>query len=458
MSVSDLKHVESPLSGGGFVLVLNTGAVINPEAEAMLQALHSRSVGGIKEHLNTLAKRGPEKFMSTFYAGYGHKSIGDCGSITVFIEGVSMLVAKAIQDWPLYSGQEASTRYIDFANQPFIDPIGTLESKNILEESRSFYVQSLPIVVEDLKKRFPRQDSEDEKTYEKAINARAFDIMRGFLPAGASTNLAWHTNLRQAADHLARLRHHPLAEVKEVAVALEDALQEAYPSSFSQKRYEATESYNRLWMEKEYTFEPTMKPRASARYPDFELSKIDLDFALISLYERAFKERPAKTELPKELIECGTMKFRFLLDFASFRDIQRQRAVFQRMPLLTSFHGFEQWYLRELPSKLQNKADELLWNQTNDLRILNLDPLVEQYYISMGFRIPNVVVGSIPHLVYLVELRTTRFVHPTLRKRARQMADVLKEQLGLSGLVLHLDKDPDRFDVKRGTHDIVMIG
>ena len=101
--VSDLKHTIVPISNGGEVIVLDNGAIINPEAEAMLQALHSRSVGGIKEHLKVLEKNGPEKFISTFYVGYGHKSIGDCGTGTIFIEGVSMLVAKAIQDWQLYS-------------------------------------------------------------------------------------------------------------------------------------------------------------------------------------------------------------------------------------------------------------------------------------------------------------------------------------------------------------------
>jgi thymidylate synthase ThyX len=51
--------------------------------------------------------------METFYVGYGHASIADCGSTTIFIEGISILADKAIQDWQLYSGQETSTRYID---------------------------------------------------------------------------------------------------------------------------------------------------------------------------------------------------------------------------------------------------------------------------------------------------------------------------------------------------------
>ena len=108
--LSDLNHTSVKLNRGGEIIVLDTGAVINAEAEAMLQALHSRSTGGLRHHLEVLAKKGADNFMNKFYVGYGDKSIGDCGTTTIFIEGVSMLAAKAIQDNPLYSGQETSTR------------------------------------------------------------------------------------------------------------------------------------------------------------------------------------------------------------------------------------------------------------------------------------------------------------------------------------------------------------
>jgi len=113
-NLSDLKHIIRKTAGGAEITVLDTGAVLSPEDVAMLQALHSRSSRGIHGHLEALAKRGSGNFMDTYYIGYGDKSIGDCGTTTIFIEGVSMLVAKAIQDWSLYSGQEASTRYIPF--------------------------------------------------------------------------------------------------------------------------------------------------------------------------------------------------------------------------------------------------------------------------------------------------------------------------------------------------------
>lgn len=85
-TIETLVHTIEPLPNGGMVLVLETGAIITPEDEAMLQALHSRSAEGVKSHLERLAKVGSGKFMESFYVGYGHKSIGDCGTITLFIE------------------------------------------------------------------------------------------------------------------------------------------------------------------------------------------------------------------------------------------------------------------------------------------------------------------------------------------------------------------------------------
>ena len=442
------------LPDGGKVILLDTGAIIDAEADAMLQALHSRSAKGIEDHLLILEDKGAEKFMESFYVGYGHKSIGDCGSITIFIEGVSMLVAKAIQNNPLYCGQEASTRYIDFAEQEFRDPIGTPLSREILEAWRNFYVDSKEELLAHLRAQFPRKETENEATYEKAIGARSFDILRGFLPAGATTNLAWHTNLRQAADSLCWLRNHPLKEVRDVAVGIQAVLVERYPSSFSHKTYPANEEYYARMMS-EYNY---FDGDGIADDGDC-VAENSVNMSLLSRYYAMMSTRPAKTDLPKILSECGTIQFSFLLDFGSFRDIQRHRAVTQQMPIVGTQYGFEYWYLYELPEALREKARELLNQQrvlTSSLSFagFNVPKEVLQYYVAMGYRTPNRVTGGIPALVYLVELRATRFVHPTLRRRAKQMAEFLQNTFGKHGLVLHLDQDPDRFDIKRGEHDI----
>jgi thymidylate synthase ThyX len=219
---------------------------LNPEDNAMLQALYSRSSESAKDHLLKVKEKGSGKFMASFYVGYGHGSIGDCGTTTIFIENVSILAAKAIQDWRLYSGQETSTRYIDMTQQPILDPLATAESKAIMSAWMDFYISSQEELKDHLRLTFPRQDNEEERIYEKAISARVFDILRSFLPAGICTQLSWHTNLRQAAEKLALLEHHPLPEIIEIAEIIHSTLQEKYPSSFSHKKYEDQEAYREI--------------------------------------------------------------------------------------------------------------------------------------------------------------------------------------------------------------------
>jgi thymidylate synthase ThyX len=358
-----------------------------------------------------------------------------------------MLVAKAIQDWPLYSGQESSTRYVDFKVQPFKNPIATKEGEEILENWRTFYSESMEPTKEFLKKRFPKGETESESIYNKAISARAFDTLRGFLPAGASTNLAWHTNLRQAADKIAILRHSPISEVREVSKAIEETLMKAYPNSFSHEIFETTENYNKFWMENDYYYH-------NPKCPDFEMINNSVNSNLLK--RDILEKRPLKTELPKYLAEAGTLQFEFLLDFGSWRDLQRHRSIIQRMPLLTTELGFEDWYLDELPAEIKPKALKLLKTQEEKISKLKISKEEKQYYIPMGYKISNRLTGGLPALVYIVELRSTQFVHPTLRKRAKQMANTLLEQFSKLGLILHLEKDTDRFDVKRGEHDIVL--
>ncbi len=453
-----LQHVRRSLSNGGKVVVLDTGALITPEAEAMLQALHSRSMGGVDAHLARLAKKGAQQFMETYYVGYGDKSIGDCGTATVFIEGVSMLAAKAVQDSMLYNGQESSTRYLDFSNQPFLNPHGSARGTELLESLRAFYLEGLEVMKQALFERHPLQNGEDEKVWRKAINARAFDIMRSFLPAGATTNLSWHTSLRQFSDHLLRLRNHPLEEVREVANAVHEALDEKFPSSFKQKRYEATEAHTRDWKMNLYYFDPEVNDpvKRDALFSGVVLERDAIKRELLrDYYAHVLATRPIKTEPPKFMAECGSMRFAFLLDFGSFRDIQRHRSIIQRMPLLTDKWGFEPWYLEQMPQDLREKANAFLASYAQEVRELNLPPTEAQYYIPMGYRVPCRITGDIPALIWVVELRSGISVHPTLRKVAQEIGKIMLDKLEESGLKLHIDTSSDRFNYNRGTQDIV---
>ncbi|MDR3125629.1 MAG: FAD-dependent thymidylate synthase [Candidatus Nomurabacteria bacterium] len=416
-----------------------------PEDTAMMQALYSRSAQSVQEHVEKVKTTGSGKFMESFYVGYGHNSIADCGSTTIFIEDVSIFVTKAFQSHSLYSGQETSTRYIDMAKQAISDPVGTALSKQILDNSMDFYVKARPAVEQHIRHQYPRAHTEDEKIYAKAVSARAFDILRGFLPAGIHTQFSWHTNLRQAHDALDVLLHHPLAEVRQAAQQTLAILKAKYPNSFSHKIHTESEEY-REYAAQNYSY------YHNPATPQFKMST-DIKPADITPYRDLFTKRPPKTLLPHFLLELGLVSFEFQLDYGSFRDIQRHRNGVCRIPLLTTEIGFNNWYLSQLPAAQRAQADKLIADQTAAVAKLDCSPEDRQHYISMGFNTSCKVTYGLPAAIYTIEMRSGRTVHPSLRRVAHQMSHALEQKFPT--VKLHSDYSADDWDVRRGSHDIV---
>jgi thymidylate synthase ThyX len=416
----------------------------SPQDTAMMQALYSRSGESVVAHVEKVKQSGSGSFMEKFYVGYGHMSIADCGSTTLFIEGVSILADKAIQDWQLYSGQETSTRYIDMSKQPIIDPVATEQSKAIIDRWMDFYISNQDRVGEHLKKKYPRKPEENEAVYEKAIKAKTFDSMRGFLPAGIATQLSWHTNLRQAWDKLSMLRHHPLPEMREIAEQMLGKLKEKYAHSFSHPLEKYQEMYREYTAQK-YTY----------YFPD-ESVNFSMSTSIKPEQLEAYKDlifwRPEKTGLPNFLAELGNITFEFQLDFGSFRDIQRHRNGTCRMPLLTTSRGFHQWYIEQLPEDLQVEARNLIAQQSEAIAKLEASPEIKQYYTGMGFLVDCKVTYGLPAALYVTELRSGKPVHPTLRKVAHKMDAAIKEKFPF--LRTLSDLEPDEWDVRRGLQDI----
>lgn len=428
----------------------------DPESSAMMQALYSRSSASVEKHIEQVRKTGSSKFMKSYYVGYGHTSIGDCGTTTLFIEGVSILAAKAIQDNPLYSGQETSTRYIDFSDQPLIDPVDTEESQEILSNWIEFYTASTEAVRSYLQERFPLEQGQKPDVWKKAIHARGFDILRGFLPAGASTQLSWSTNLRQAYDKLSQLTFHPLNEVRLVAEVSLKKLAEQYPSSFSHTRKGEAERYYRQFSEKIHYSSYT----SSSLAEDDFLCTTNVDNTLLEAEDGdVIYSRPKGALLPRYFSRYGRYTCRFLLDYGSYRDIQRHRNGLCRLPVLTIRNGFHSWYIEQLPERVREQAGILIKKQFDKIEALSrkhgLSDAEAQYYIPMGANIICELVYDLPEMVYVTELRSGSTVHPTLRKVAHKMYHTLKNNH--PALKVYADLSRDRFEVKRGMQDIEKI-
>jgi thymidylate synthase ThyX len=434
---------------------------VSPEDVAMMQALYSRSPESSSVHLEKVRKSGSGKFMSSHYVGYGHKSIADCGTTTIFTENVSLLAAKAIQDWPLYCGQETSTRYIDMSKRDIVDPVGGLGAK-ILSRWMSFYTEHQSKVASVVEARHPMLESDSPATYQKAVKARVFDIMRGFLPAGITTQLSWHTNLRQAGDHLAMMQHHPSPEISSLTRTMLSVLHEKYPSSGFASHIAAVSGIGSGSAEERVRWEAEVAKQFTYQ-PEVPLSQYcPSDRALLATsgdiegesdrYLDIINSRPRGCVLPHFMSDFGQLSWSFLLDFGSFRDIQRHRNGVCRMPLLTTEHGFEPWYLEQLNGTLRDEAKKLLCQQEDDIARLTDDPVLRQYYIALGYRVRTDVTYGLPASIYVLELRSGKAIHPTLRKKIHAMIELFK--LRFPNIKLHVDMDPSDWDVRRGMQTI----
>lgn len=428
-----------------------------PEDLAMLQALYSRSAESAEVHLAKVGK-GSGKFMDNYVVKYNHKSIADCGTTTFFIEGVSTLVAKAVQDWPLYNGQETSTRYIDMSKQRIVDPVGTPQSKEILDRLMTFYLTSQPAVSDTIRSRHPKREGETDSAYEAAVKARTFDVLRGFLPAGICTQLSWHTNLRQAGDHINLLAKHPSTEVRDIGTTLQKMFDERYTSSGGPDKAavsavtgnEEARQARSAWdqrMANKYNYSAEFGFPSSSKGFSTTIKPGNL-----SPYMNDLQSRPRGCVLPHFFSDLGQCSFAFLLDFGSFRDIQRHRNGVCRMPIVTTQYGFEPWYLEQLGDAERAKAGDLITALSGAARAITDDPVARQYYLPMGFRVPCQVTYALPSTLYVLELRSGKTIHPTLR---RVIQGMIKDfQASFPEFPLHADMDQDDWSLRRGGQTI----
>ena len=452
---------------------------LHPEDGAMLQALYSRSPAGVEYHLEKVRKAGAGKFMSQYYVGYGHASIGDCGVTNIFIENYSMLACKAIQDNPLYSGQEASTRYLDFSQQPAFDPYGTDVTRAILDGWLDIYNTWMPKVEAALAEKYPYHagNYKNEKGWRNAIQVRAFDTMRSYLPVGTTTLFSWTTNLRQARDRLMKLKSHPLPEVRDMARNIFESLTEKYPNSFSgaemagdSNRYAERDAYNEQEALREnYESYRDIQERLQLTQEDEQAllrgdlvtrrNIIDLE-SLNKLEAQTLKTRPRGGVLPRRLAAYGHYNMACAIDFGSYRDLQRHRNGIAPLPLLEPRFGMFKWYREELSGLLGadykdlEQATNSLYEQIEDLpnQGIKTDPLKTQYLLPMGTTAICSLSYSVPQMVYVGELRSGKTVHPSLRPVAQQMLQTLTQDL--PGIALHGDMDADSWSEKRGTQTI----
>lgn len=445
---------------GGRVVTLNGE---DKEAICMIQSFYSRSPNPIEFHLEKVAKMGTAGFMSKWYIGYGHDSIGDSANDTLFIEGIADNEAEDFQNHPLMRLQRASTRMMDFSTVSFILP-ATCNSQHqkYVESLRTFYLEAGPILEKHLLQKNNIQlelmTVPEQREMMANIRAAKFDILRGFLPAGVATNLSCNLSLRSFKDHLLQLRNFPNPRIQEIAANVYTALKEKHPNSFPDFNRQTLEQTT--WQQVFYSNEILLTPDLNKK--PIAIINSEQDNESIQVFSRgnldlippSFREllqtRPERVQVPKEFNRYGQFSFEFKIDQGSARDLKRHNAIQKKSSRLSDEFGFEPWYLEQLPEDLRKRAKECILIP-EELKH-GLAPTDIEYFTPMGYRLSFQFSGGLADLIYLLEIRCNDKVHPTLRKHLCKIAQYFQKEY--PDIKLYANTEPSSFNFERGKQTI----
>lgn len=380
----------------------------DPESTAMLQAFYSRSHMPIAERLQETGTDSEKvkQALNKYYVGYGHASIGQCGTVTLFIEGVSMLAAKALQHHPLYNGQECSTRYLEFNSE---NAQGLQKTAYELYEKvmRAFMTQA------------------NVTASHKALQAWAFDRARAWLPCGTLTNLSVTMNMTAMREHFEFLAAHPLQEVREIALKVQDVLTQAYPFAFSNWR-NRKEPYK---VRDCYRFDPPHSNK-SQTYPTVspDIYEWEGERGHGWLLSRKSRHDPIPEHVKAYLAEY-VVSIYGQLDYGSWRELQRHRLCAQVPCLPAPGSGFFQPYIDSLHAHLPaSLATEIEYATKDYMQQASDSGGMAPYNLPLGTTVSYVTRMPLHQAVYLVELRTAPTVHFCLRQAMHELARDLKNQ------------------------------
>ena len=426
------------------------------------------------------ATRGLERadqLYQRIFVEYGDDSVAQLGGVHLACEQASNLLTKILERGRLMSYLEQSTRYLSFdrrlpnGHYRFYRDEELLESRHgarvVGEMDRMFdtYAELVPRLIAWLRQRFPQSAQDTDLVYRQAIRAKAFDALRGLLPAAALSNLGMYGS-GQAYEHLLlRLRAHPLPEARAYGALIQAELAKVIPSFLrrldiperggawveylEQTRQHAQGAVHALETASPVPSGPTVRlvrfdadgeravlaaiafEHGAASYADAKTLVDRLEpagrAALLAAY---VGERRNRRHRPGRAFEATTYTFEVVSDYGAFRDLQRHRLATVEWQALNADLGYETPDLvREAGLAVPYQASlERSGDLYHELR--DEFPLQAQYAVALAFHIRYAMTMNLREALHVIELRSGPQGHPNYRRIAHQMLDLIGDQAG----------------------------
>jgi thymidylate synthase ThyX len=447
-------------------------------------------------------KRAEDLYDRVFFE-YGDDSVAQLGGVHLACEQASNLLTKVLEWGRLAAYLEQSTRYIAYDTRIggryryYRDPevLGSpLGLRYIGDMDRLFdtYAELVPAMSDFFRDQFPKDPADSDFVYRQAIRAKAFDAVRGVLPAASLSNVGIYGTGQAYEALLLRMRAHPLPEARAYADLMLTELRKVIPSFL--KRIDVTDrglawstymASTRSAMEdvtaqlfpantkpddstavRLVDFDPDGEVRlvAAMLYPYTHLPEHQIDARVremgvderIAIIRAYVGDRSNRRHKPGRAFERTGYRFDVLADYGAFRDLQRHRMLTIDWQTLSPRHGYTTPDAVGLAGATE-RFDEAM-EKSASLHDVLVDrfPAQAPYAVSLAYKVRFYMDLNAREAMHLIELRTTPQGHPAYRYVGQEMHRLIAEQAGhrsVAAAMSFVDHSPEprleRLDAER---------
>ena len=423
------------------------------------------------------------------FLGYGDDSVAQLGGAHIACEWVSNVMTKLLQRGRLAAYLEQSTRYIPYDTpmpeggyRYWHDPSLGPEYEAAMDFLFDTYSESLPRVLAWAQERFPRTPGEPEAAHLRSLRAKAFDLLRGLLPAASLSHMGIFATGQAYEQLLLRLSASPLPEARDYAEMILRELKTVVPSfvarverpdrggewiDYLEQRTAAAERWSaRLGLDRARgdRDEGPQVTLLTARGSEdellasllFEAAGCPEDEARSAVRalppdERAqmlgelVGERKNRRHRPGRGFEAISYRFEVVSDYGAFRDLQRHRMLTVQWQTLGPDLG------AGVPEELDQAGvgdayrAGLERSRDEHARLVAAGrPEVAPYALCLGYRMRYVLDMNAREAMHLIELRSGREGHPGYRAVAHALhAEVARVHPAVAAAMSFVDRDTE---------------
>ena len=426
------------------------------------------------------------------FVGYGDDSVAQLGGAHVACEWVSNVLTKVLQRPRLGAYLEQSTRYIAYdapiegtsRYRYYRDSELGPDYEAAMDAIFGIYSAALPRVQAWASERYPAATGESAKAHERAIRAKALDLLRGVLPAASLSHMGIFATGQTYEQLILHLLAHPLPEARHYGRLILRAIQDVMPSfvarverpdrggewvSYLERRARAAERWaGRLGLDRAAGDDSAGGPSVRLTHHDgdedlllaallFEAATTDERATRAALAQLSGEERAAlladlvgdranRRHRPGRGMEALRYRFEIVSDYGAFRDLQRHRMLTCQWQTLTpdlgagvphelDEAGVGDDYRRAL--EISRASYEALLGAGHDRR-------AAMYALCLGYRLRYVLDLNAREAMQLIELRSGREGHPSYRAVAHAMHEqIAAVHPAIAAAMTHLDRETE---------------